>query len=48
MSKHLIPVLLAVADIVQAVVCCFHGDWARAMYWACAGGITYSTVLMKA
>lgn len=47
MSKHLIPIMLAVADGVQAVVCAFHRDYARAMYWACAAGITYSTVLMK-
>jgi len=47
MSKHLIPILLALADLAEAVVCACHRDWPRVLYWASAAAITYSTVLMK-
>ena len=43
-SKSVIPVALATADAVQAVVCACHGAWPRTIYWACAAGITASTV----
>lgn len=46
MSKAAIPFALATADAVQAVVCAFHRDWARAVYWMCAAGITASTVFI--
>ena len=46
MSKSVIPFTLATADAVQAVVCAFHCDWARAVYWICAAGITASTVFI--
>ena len=45
-SKAAIPFALATADAVQAVVCAFHRDWARAVYWLCAAGITASTVFI--
>ena len=44
MTKAAIPFALATADAVQAVVCACHRDWARAVYWLCAAGITASTV----
>lgn len=47
MGKSVIPILLATADVVQAAVCGWHGDWPRAMYWMCAAGITYSTTLIR-
>lgn len=47
MSKHLIPTLLSIADLAEAVVCAFHKDWGRVLYWTSAASITYSTVLMK-
>lgn len=47
MSKHLIPALLAVADIAAAIVCACHKDWARAMYWTSAASITTSTIFMR-
>jgi len=47
MSKHVIPILLAAFDLVEAVVCAFQRDWARVMYWASAATITLSTVMMK-
>lgn len=46
MNKSAIPFALATADAVQAVVCAFHHDWARAVYWLCAAGITASTVFI--
>lgn len=46
-AKAVIPVALATADAVQAVVCACHGDWARTVYWACAAGITASTLWMR-
>ena len=46
MNKSTIPFALATADAVQAVVCAFHRDWARAVYWLCAAGITASTVFI--
>lgn len=46
MSKAAIPFALATADAVQAVVCAFQRDWARAVYWLCAAGITASTVFI--
>ena len=45
-SKAAIPFALATADAAQAVVCAFHRDWARAVYWMCAAGITASTVFI--
>lgn len=47
MSKHVIPILLAAFDLVEAVVCAFSRDWARCLYWASAAAITVSTVLMR-
>lgn len=47
MSKHLIPSMLAVADIVAAAVCVFHRDWARALYWTSAASITVSTIFIR-
>lgn len=47
MSKHLIPLFLAVADLAAAAVCAYHRDWARVLYWTSAALITTSTVLMK-
>ena len=44
LSKSVIPVALATADAVQAVVCACHGDWPRTMYRPCAAGITARTV----
>ena len=46
MTKEAIPFALATADAVQAVVCAFHRDLARAVYWLCAAGITASTVFI--
>ena len=46
MTKAAIPFALATADAVQAIVCAFHHDWARAVYWLCAAGITASTVFI--
>ena len=46
MSKDAIPFALETADAVQAVVCAFHRDWARAVYWLYAAGITASTVFI--
>lgn len=46
-TKAVIPVALAAADAVQAVVCACHRDWARTTYWACAAGITASTVWIR-
>ena len=45
-SKAAIQFALATADAVQAVVCAFHRDWARTVYWLCAAGITASTVFI--
>lgn len=47
MSKHILPIMLAGVDIVEAAVCAIHRDWARALYWASAASITYSTTIMK-
>lgn len=47
MSKHAIPICLAVADIAAAIVCLTRGDVARAVYWASASSITLTTVVMK-
>ena len=46
MSKAEIPFALATADAVQTVICAFHRDWARAVYWLYAAGITASTVFI--
>ena len=46
LSKAAIPLALALADAAQAAVCAWHGDWARTVYWACAAGITASTLWM--
>ena len=46
MSKAAIPFALATADAVQAVICAFHRDWERAVYWLFADGITASTVFI--
>lgn len=45
--KAVVPFILATVDCVQAVVCASHGDWARTIYWLCAGGITVSTVFIR-
>lgn len=45
-SKAAIPFTLATADSVQAIVRACHRDWARAVYWLCAAGITTSTVFI--
>lgn len=47
MSKHVLPVVLVAIDLVEAVVCLCQRDMARALYWASAGLITFSTVIMK-
>lgn len=47
MSKHLIPVMLAVFDLIEAGVCAFERDWARVLYWASAALLTYSTIIMR-
>lgn len=47
MSKHLIPLLLAAFDLVEAIVCVCQLDKARALYWASAALLTYSTTIMK-
>jgi hypothetical protein len=47
MSKHLIPAMLAAADVVAAIVCACHKDWARTMYWLSAASITASTIFIK-
>ena len=45
-TKAAIPFALATADAVQEVVCASHRDWARAVYWMCAAGITARTVFI--
>ena len=47
MSKHVIPIMLAIFDIAEAAVCAASRDWARCLYWASAAAITVSTVMMK-
>lgn len=47
MSKHLIPFGLAAFDLVEAFVCLCQRDVARALYWASAALLTYSTTIMK-
>ena len=47
MSKHLIPAMLAAADVVAAIVCVCHKDWARVVYWLSAASITASTIFIK-
>lgn len=47
MSKHIIPAVLVAFDLIEAVVCACQRDWARSLYWASAGSITLSTILMK-
>ena len=46
MNKAAITFALSTADAVQSVVCACHRDWARAVYWLYAAGITASTVLI--
>ena len=46
MSKAAIPFALATVDAFQAVVCACRHDWARAVYWLYAAGITASTVFI--
>lgn len=47
MNKHLIPIGLVAFDFIEAIICLINGDRARALYWASAGLITFSTVIMK-
>lgn len=47
MSKHLIPLMLAAFDLVEALVCLCQRDTARALYWASAALLTFSTTIMK-
>lgn len=47
MSKHIIPAVLAAADILAAIVCLAHHDLARAFYWFAAGQITVASILMR-
>lgn len=47
MSKHTIPLLLAVFDSVEAIICFVQRDFARGIYWLSAATITISTVMMK-
>jgi hypothetical protein len=45
--KNILPCVLIVIDLVQAVVCLFQKDVPRAIYWSSAGLLTWSTVIMK-
>lgn len=47
MSKHVIPALLAGADVVAAIICICHKDWARGVYWLSAASITASTIFIR-
>lgn len=47
MSKHAIPLVLTLADILAALVCVYHKDYARSWYWLSAASITASTIMMK-
>ena len=47
MSKHFLPMVLAGVDVVEALVCLYHRDWPRTLYWLSAAALTYSTVMMK-
>jgi len=47
MIKMILPLVLVVIDVVQAVICLYTKDYARACYWASAGVLTISTIYMK-
>ena len=46
MTNEAIPFALATVDAAQDVICAFHRDWTRAVYWLYAAGITASTVFI--
>lgn len=45
MSKQFLPSLLCLIDGVECLVCAFHRDWPRTLYWFAAALITFSTTL---
>ena len=46
-ARHILPLCLAAVDLIEAAVCVWCRDYARAWYWAAAGQITLATIMMK-
>jgi len=42
----LFPTILIILDIGAAIVYLLYGEYGKALYWASAGLITFSTLLM--
>jgi hypothetical protein len=48
-KNDIIPYILIVADIIQAIVCIIPpgANYPKSLYWFAAGLITFASVLMK-
>jgi hypothetical protein len=47
MNKNILPMVLIIIDLVQSIVCVFHKDFVRALYWLSAGVLTATTMFMR-
>ena len=47
MNKEIMPIILTIIDIIQAIVCISSKDYARFFYWVSAAVLTVSTIYMK-
>jgi hypothetical protein len=41
MSPKALPTVLIIIDVAASIVCAYHGDWRKTVYWAAAAALTY-------
>ena len=45
--ENVLPVVLIIIDVFQAIVCFYTGNKPKSLYWFSAAVLTYSTILMQ-